>query len=380
MGRSTGILRRLRGKTASDRPDGGEERYRAALMQAMMEASADSILIVAPDRRIVSSNERFQQMWGVPSTVVDSSSDEAALASALSRVAEPEAFLAKVYYLYEHPEERSWDEVALRDGRVFERYSAPVTGPDRSSYGRVWFFRDVSARREAQRLLEKLRLEFAAAIVHDLRAPIQTILLQTSAFLRAVQGGEVRVKESAVHRIERQALHLARMTTDLLDVTTVDLNRVNLNREWLSLPELARDTIDNIRPMLGHHLVQMTAGGMLPPVRVDRHRLGRVLTNLLVNAAMYSPEESPIDVDVETRGNGVEVSVRDAGLQIPKEDIPYVFDRFFPSRQIGAVRSGFGLGLYAARAFVDAHGGHLSVESTTDKGTTFRAWLPTAAA
>ncbi len=117
----------------------------------MMDASADGIVVVSRERRIVSINARMVEMWRLPPDVIASGSDEVVVAWAADQVADPGAFTAKLHHLYDHPEERSWDEVVLKNGFVFERYSAPVVGPDGTRYCRVWFFRDVTARKDAER-------------------------------------------------------------------------------------------------------------------------------------------------------------------------------------------------------------------------------------
>jgi PAS domain S-box-containing protein len=366
---------RARQSDARREVDDQTEQYRKALLEAITEASADGILVVSPERRILSVNARMLEMWGLSADVLETRSDAAALAFVLPKIVAPDGFLAKVRYLYEHPDERSWDEVVLRDGRVFERYSAPVGA--RMHYGRVWFARDVTARKEAEQLVTKLRQDFAAAVVHDLRAPIQTIMLQSRLLLRSRSGSDdLAVERSAVRRIEKQALRLSRMTTDLLDVTTIDLGRLRLDTETVSIAALVHEIVDNFNPILDGHLVRIDADEALPRVEADRHRLGQVLMNLLVNAANYSPDGSPIDVDARARDGGIMLSVRDRGVGIPPEDLPHIFDRFFRSEQTRAARAGYGLGLYVAHALVVAHGGHIDVDSTPGAGTTFRVWLP----
>src|SRR5215475_8677443 len=112
------------------------DAYRAALLQAIMDASADGIVVVSLDRRIVAVNPRMVEMWQVPPDVIASGSDEIVAAWAADQVADPDAFTAKVDHLYDHPDERSWDEVVLKNGFVFERYSAPVVGADGARYCR----------------------------------------------------------------------------------------------------------------------------------------------------------------------------------------------------------------------------------------------------
>src|SRR5690606_6174803 len=128
-------------------------RFQKTLLEAEGEASIDGILVISDEGRILSFNARFVEMWGIPSEVLEARSDEAALQAVLDRLVDPDAFLARVDYLYAHPDEIARDEIALLDGRVFDRYSAPVKSREGDYYGRIWFFRDVTPeRRHAQEL------------------------------------------------------------------------------------------------------------------------------------------------------------------------------------------------------------------------------------
>ena len=131
-----------------------ELRFRNLLLNTQQEASIDGILVVDGTGKMISFNQRFVEMWGIPPEVVESRSDELALQSVLEKLIGPDEFLMKVKYLYEHPHESSQDEIALRDGRTFDRYSAPMVGSDGRYYGRVWSFRDVS---EHKKMVEALR-------------------------------------------------------------------------------------------------------------------------------------------------------------------------------------------------------------------------------
>ncbi|MBZ5555277.1 MAG: PAS domain S-box protein [Acidobacteriia bacterium] len=131
-----------------------ELRFRNLLLNTQQEASIDGILVVDGTGKMISFNQRFVEMWGIPPQVVESRSDERALQSVLEKLVGPEEFLTKVKYLYEHPHETSQDEIDLRDGRTFDRYSAPMFGGDGRYYGRVWNFRDVSERKK---MIEALR-------------------------------------------------------------------------------------------------------------------------------------------------------------------------------------------------------------------------------
>ncbi|HSC91223.1 MAG TPA: GAF domain-containing protein [Gaiellaceae bacterium] len=126
----------------------------AALLDAQNETVVDGLLLVSPDGRIASFNRRFAEIWGMPEDVLARGSDDEALAVAMERVADPEAFVARVRHLYAHPDEQSRDEVRFRDGRVLERYGMAVRGRDGTDHGYLWSFRDVTEQKRVERELE----------------------------------------------------------------------------------------------------------------------------------------------------------------------------------------------------------------------------------
>jgi len=132
-----------------------------SLLQATLESTADGLLVVDLEGRIVSYNQRVAEMWGIPPELFASGKDERAIGAALEKLSHPEEFLAKVRELYDQPELASYDVLELKDGRVFERYSQPQR-IDGKSVGRVWSFRDVTARRRAEEQAHSLALEQAA--------------------------------------------------------------------------------------------------------------------------------------------------------------------------------------------------------------------------
>jgi signal transduction histidine kinase len=128
----------------------------ATLLGQVAEATIDAILVVGAAGRILYHNRRYVEMWDVPDEVIGSRSDGAALAAVVDRVHDPEEFLARVRYLYDNPLERSRDEIRMVDGRVIDRYSAPILDGDGQPVARVWYFRDVSKVRMAQEEAELL--------------------------------------------------------------------------------------------------------------------------------------------------------------------------------------------------------------------------------
>jgi len=120
-----------------------------SLLRATLESTADGILVVDANGKILSFNQKMADMWGLAPEILASGDDEAAISAAVSRLEHPDDFMAKVRDLYDHPEVASYDVLELKDGRTFERYSQPQR-IDNIAVGRVWSFRDVTARRRAE--------------------------------------------------------------------------------------------------------------------------------------------------------------------------------------------------------------------------------------
>jgi diguanylate cyclase (GGDEF)-like protein/PAS domain S-box-containing protein len=130
-----------------------ESRRTQAILQTQMEASLDAVLVVDESGMMTSFNGRFVEMWDIPHDVIAARSDRQALAAITGKLAQPQEFLERVKYLYEHRNEKSSDEVRLKDGRILDRYSTPMFGSDGAYLGRIWYFRDVTTRQHTEKAL-----------------------------------------------------------------------------------------------------------------------------------------------------------------------------------------------------------------------------------
>ncbi|HBA60579.1 MAG TPA: hypothetical protein DCZ92_07135 [Elusimicrobia bacterium] len=146
------------------RRDEAEMKEYAALLKAQQEASPDAILVVDEDGKIKSFNRRFAEMWKLPAKVLATRSDKLAIKAVLGQLCEPGKFLKRVEYLYKHPGEESHEEIALKDGRVVERFSTAVVGEDGRYYGRTWHFHDITGRRRAADLLADSEKKFRTLV------------------------------------------------------------------------------------------------------------------------------------------------------------------------------------------------------------------------
>lgn len=131
-----------------------ELEWRKGLLEAMLECSPDGVLVVDGSGRMQFFNKRFVEMWGISDQIAASRSDDLALEAVLGKLVNPQSFLERVTYLYDHPSEDSRDEFQLKDGRVFGRFSTPVRSENGSYLGRMWFFHDLTRSRWAETFRE----------------------------------------------------------------------------------------------------------------------------------------------------------------------------------------------------------------------------------
>jgi len=131
-----------------------------AILSTQMEVAIEGVLAVDESGKIIIYNHRFTEIWGISPEVIASRADERVLQSVLDKLVNPEEFLTRVRYLYAHREEKSIEEVLLNDGRVLERYSAPMYGENNQYYGRVWHFRDITDQKKAEQEITRIAHEW----------------------------------------------------------------------------------------------------------------------------------------------------------------------------------------------------------------------------
>ncbi len=134
--------------------------YRKALLETNNEASLDGALLVDTKGKIISYNKRFIEIWEMPKHITDAKDDEAALKHAMDQLVNPDQFIEKVKYLYEHPTETSKDELEYKDGKIVERYGYPVVGEDGTYYAWSWIFRDITQQRNDEKIIKESEERF----------------------------------------------------------------------------------------------------------------------------------------------------------------------------------------------------------------------------
>lgn len=229
------------------------------------------------------------------------------------------------------------------------------------------------ARAEAERAM-RLRDEMLALVVHDLRNPLNTISL--AAQLLEEGRLDATARRAHARTIERCARGMAHLIDDLLDVSTIDAGAFRIRRARVALDVLlSRLRADfSARAADGEVRLRCTAQRDLPRIRGDTQRLYQVLSNLVANALKVVGPGGRIDVDAQRIADHVQIDVCDNGPGMEPDVLQHAFDRFWHADRTG--RAGSGLGLYICKGIIEAHRGHIEVESAPGAGTTFHVQLP----
>jgi PAS domain S-box-containing protein len=273
-------------------------------------------------------------------------------------------------------------------GRWYEVYAARV-GPA-GSRKVVLLFTDITERRETELELRRLadglaeedrrKTEFLATLAHELRNPLAPIRSGLQLMRRA--GGDPAALARVQDIMDRQLDHLVHLVDDLLDVARITRGQVDLKPEWIALDDVVRAAVDTSMPLIeaARHSLDLRLPATPLTLYGDPIRLTQVVSNLINNAAKYTPRGGAIVVAVERDADQAVIVVSDNGIGIPPEALDSVFQMFtqvaHPSQRS---HGGLGIGLSLVRSLVELHGGTVTAASHgIDAGSVFTVRLPLA--
>ena len=223
---------------------------------------------------------------------------------------------------------------------------------------------------------EEGRRKLLADVVHELRTPLSII----QGNLEAWRDGVVNPTPEAIASVHDEAVVLSRLITDLRDLSLAEAGQLHLHREETDLPQLVTSVVTASQERarsLGITL-RLQAEDAAASAMVDAGRIRQVVANLVDNALRHTPRGGRIDVEVQNTSRGeINVRVADTGPGIAPEHLPHIFEHFYKADQSRErSRSGSGIGLAIVKQLVEAHGGHVAVESDVGQGSVFMVTLP----
>jgi PAS domain S-box-containing protein len=345
-------------------------------LAAIFHYSAEGILTVDNALRIIDFNPAMERLTGWQESEV----------------------LGRFYFEVLRPKDRLGNELGLQDSPLLQAFAGQevvnremlITARDgqrfnvsvtascvRSTKGEpmngILNVRDITRERQQ----EEQRSTFISVISHELQTPIAIIKGYASTLARTDATFDPGVMRSRLIAVEEEADRLNKLVGNLLYASRIQAGGLQMDIVALDLHTLIESVIRRLEARRLNVSVGLDIPPNLPSVMADRDRIEEVLQNLLDNAVKYSPRERELTIAARATSEEVIVSVKDAGMGISLRDQKQIFDRF---QRVGDPLSqatpGAGLGLYICRAIVEAHGGHIWVESTLHQGSTFSFSLP----
>jgi two-component system sensor histidine kinase KdpD len=230
---------------------------------------------------------------------------------------------------------------------------------------------DTAAEQEATRRADVAKTAIMHAISHDLRTPLTAISTAAGALREPGLSEDDREELAAVVGTETDRLE--RMVADLLDLSRIEAGAVNPQTDWCDLNDTIARAAEHVRAQRGDFHVKIALADDLPLVRADAAQLERVFTNLIDNAAKFSPNGKPVEVRGICANGRVTIRVVDHGRGIPAAQQSQIFKPFVRGRD---AQPGSGLGLAICRGFVEANGGRIALQSRGRDGTAFAVSFP----
>lgn len=339
-------------------------------LQAAMEAMHNGVIISNGDGRITYINKAAVNFFGVGERKVIGLTLQAALRNFLlnenletvRRHGEPHAFELNLFY----PE-----------NRVLQVNMIPLLHTEGDLLtGVLTVLHDITGFRS----LERMRSEFVANVSHELRTPLTVIKGYTETLLDEYNWQDPKMAERILTVIDKEAERLSRLLKDLLDLSQIESSKGVMKKQKVDLKNVTEEAVSLLR---GHSEAKnlevklILPGHELRNVWGDPDWLLQMFIDILENAIKYTPQGGRIEIKLQEKGKELLAAVTDTGIGIPARNIPYIFERFYRvdkgrSRRLG----GTGLGLAIVKHILEAHGGHMTVESSVGVGTTFSIYLP----
>jgi len=398
------------------------KRYEEALnesenrLNVIIESTLDGILAIDGNGKIIRTNKRFAELWRIPQSIIEEGNGESLFAYALEQLSDPNEFITKVQELYS-TDKYDLDRIYFKDGRVFERYTAPIV-INESSVGRVWSFRDITERERAEQVLrevneelilskdtiedslfernqiiselsetkeklEKLNAEkdkFFSIIAHDLKSPFQGFINLTELMAEDINDFTLDELTNLSKEIHKNAKRIFKLLQNLLEWAQMQKGTTKWDPQSINLLETLTENIEVLKNRADQKEIILVVD--CPNdifVFADNAMINSVIRNLLSNAVKFTKHGGNVTVSALIEKDQCTVAVKDSGIGMTEIQLSKLFKIEEKVGQIGTDgEESTGLGLLLCKEFVEKNGGAIWVESKIDCGSIFQFTLPIA--
>ncbi len=337
-------------------------------LKAIINRMANGVMVTNRNLEIVLHNPAFMRLLEIPKEIenpapITDVMDDASLIETLKQIQDEKI-----------SESESVSQEISTGKNVLRAISAPALGPEKNIVGTVTVLEDITAFKQ----LDQMKSDFVNMVAHELRSPLVSIRQINSVLLEGLAGPLKDKQQDFVDRGKKKIDALLDLINDLLDVAKIEAGQYVQRRVPTDIGKIIEETVLLMGPRAEEQRIALTHSCRdLKPVQADPKNMEDIFNNLVSNAINYSPEGGRVTITAQGLGEYMEIKVQDTGVGIPPEEIPKIFDKFYrvkspKTRQV----IGTGLGLAIVKGIVEAHQGTVDVESTVDKGTTFRILLP----
>ena len=266
---------------------------------------------------------------------------------------------------------RSIPATSLNEKRLLQTFASQGA----LAFERAWFA-EAEARAKVLEESDRLKSAILSSVSHELRTPLSTIKAAASSLRSKEVGWGSSASEELISAIDDEADHLNMLVGNLLDMSRIESGALKPKREWNILLEIVGSVLSRMKHLAEEHRITVEVSGNLPLLPVDYVQMEQVFTNLLSNSLKYAPANTVIRIVAQVENESVHAKVSNQGPQVPPEHLARIFDKFYRITAADRV-TGTGLGLSICKGIVEAHGGRIWAENTSD-GLAFNFTLPLA--